>query len=126
MKITVGTFNLNNLFSRYNFKGEIKAIKDAETEVGSTLEYTFGPQDYYRIRKYKGKLVKGKDDKKTKKVVTRVIEMDLDVLAVQEVEDIDTLKAFNRENLGKKYKYITLIEGNDDRLIDVGFFPNTQ
>ena len=120
MKITVGTFNLNNLFSRYNFKGEIKAIKDAETEVGSTLEYTFGPQDYYRIRKYKGKLVKGKDDKKTKKVVTRVIEMDLDVLAVQEVEDIDTLKAFNRENLGKKYKYITLIEGNDDRLIDVG------
>ena len=45
--------------------------------------------------------------------------MDVDVLAVQEVEDIDTLKAFNRDNLSKMYRYVTLIEGNDGRLIDV-------
>ena len=36
MKITVGTFNLNNLFSRYNFKGEIKAIKTGDTTVAAT------------------------------------------------------------------------------------------
>ena len=41
MKINVGTFNLNNLFSRYNFKGEIKAINDNDTEVDSTIEYRF-------------------------------------------------------------------------------------
>jgi endonuclease/exonuclease/phosphatase family metal-dependent hydrolase len=120
MKITVGTFNLNNLFSRYNFKGEIKAIKDDDTEVDATIEYTFTDDDLYKIRKYMGRLVKGKDDKKTKKVVDRVIEMNVDILAVQEVEDIDTLKAFNRDHLGNMYKYITLIEGNDNRLIDVG------
>jgi endonuclease/exonuclease/phosphatase family metal-dependent hydrolase len=120
MKITVGTFNLNNLFSRYNFKGEIKAIKANDTEVDSTIEYTFSDDDLYKIRKYMGRLVKGKDVKKTKKIVDRVIEMDVDVLAVQEVEDIDTLKAFNRDHLGKLYTYVTLIEGNDNRLIDVG------
>jgi len=120
MKITVGTFNLNNLFSRYNFKGQIKAIKNKDTAVASTLEYTFGPQDEYRIRQYKGKLVKSKDDKKKKKVVDRILAMDVDVLAVQEVEDIDTLRAFNRDSLNKMYPYVTLIEGNDNRLIDVG------
>ena len=120
MKITVGTFNLNNLFSRYNFKGQISAIKNNETTVASTLAYTFGPEDEYRIRQYKGKLVKPKDDKKKKKVTDRIIAMDVDVLAVQEVEDIDTLKAFNRDSLNRMYPYVTLIEGNDPRLIDVG------
>jgi len=42
------------------------------------------------------------------------------VLAVQEVEDIDTLKQFNHKNLKGLYKYVGLIEGNDPRLIDVG------
>lgn len=120
MKITVGTFNLNNLFSRYNFRSEIKAIKSGDTAVDATLEYAFGPQDTYKIRQYKGRLIKGKDAKKIRKVVDRINEMDLDVLAVQEVEDIDTLKAFNRDHLQKLYRFVTLIEGNDSRLIDVG------
>ncbi len=120
MKITVGTFNLNNLFSRYNFKGEISAIKKADTSVDATLDYTFGSQDIFRIRTYKGRLVKGKEAKKLKKVVDRITAMDVDVLAVQEVEDIDTLKAFNRDHLQGMYAYVTLVEGNDNRLIDVG------
>jgi endonuclease/exonuclease/phosphatase family metal-dependent hydrolase len=120
MKITVGTFNLNNLFSRYNFKGEIKAIKTGDTTVAATLDYTFGPRDDFRIRTYRGKLVKAKGEKKTLKVVDRIMDMDVDVLAVQEVEDIDTLRAFNRDKLTNLYRYVTLIEGNDDRLIDVG------
>jgi len=48
--------------------------------------------------------------------------MDVDVLAVQEVEDIDILKRFNREKkygLDGLYKYQVLVEGNDDRLIDI-------
>src|SRR5215217_502049 len=47
--------------------------------------------------------------------------MDADVLAVQEVEDITTLTAFVREELpALGYKHIVLVEGNDERLIDVG------
>jgi len=120
MKLTVGTFNLNNLFSRYNFKGEIKAIKDEDTAVDATIAYTFGPEDLYKVRKYMGRLVNAKEEKQTRKIVERVLEMDVDVLAVQEVEDIDTLKAFNRDHLAKMYPYVTLVEGNDERLIDVG------
>jgi hypothetical protein len=41
------------------------------------------------------------------------------VLAVQEVEDIDTLKRFNAEDLGGRYRWVALIEGNDPRLIDL-------
>jgi exonuclease III len=46
--------------------------------------------------------------------------MNVDVLAVQEVEDIDTLRQFNREHLNGMYPHIVLVEGNDPRLIDVG------
>jgi exonuclease III len=46
--------------------------------------------------------------------------MDADVLAVQEVEDIDILKDFNKKHLNNLYPYRVLIEGNDPRFIDVG------
>jgi endonuclease/exonuclease/phosphatase family metal-dependent hydrolase len=46
--------------------------------------------------------------------------MDVDVLAVQEVEDIDILRDFNRRHLGNMYAFQVLIEGNDPRYIDVG------
>ncbi|MGA9535090.1 MAG: endonuclease/exonuclease/phosphatase family protein [Desulfobacterales bacterium] len=33
MNVSIGTFNLNNLFSRYNFKDEMEAIKDEKTAI---------------------------------------------------------------------------------------------
>ncbi len=43
------------------------------------------------------------------------------MLAVQEVEDVDTLAHFARQELeGLGYRHIVLVEGNDPRLIDVG------
>ena len=46
--------------------------------------------------------------------------MNADVLAVQEVEHIEILKQFNRDNLNNLYPHVALVEGNDSRLIDVG------
>ena len=60
MNVTLGTFNLNNLFSRYNFEGEIDAIKKTETSVASEIKYEFGQKDAYRIRSFKGRLVNAK------------------------------------------------------------------
>lgn len=46
--------------------------------------------------------------------------MDVDVLAVQEVENIEALNTFNSNELNGLYPHRLLIEGNDRRLIDVG------
>lgn len=122
MKLTVGTFNLNNLFSRYNFQAQVDAIAPAAgvPPIAGQLTYAFGPNAAVKIRTYQGRLVTAKDPAASTLVAERVRHMNLDLLAVQEVEDIDTLRQFNRERLDGMYPHVLLIEGNDPRLIDVG------
>lgn len=121
MKITVGTFNLNNLFSRFNFQGAINEIKKADGSVGAvTVRYEFTDENNFQVRKFLGKLVKEKERGETDKIAARILSMNVDVLAVQEVEDIDILREFNKAELGGLYKHEILIEGNDPRFIDVG------
>jgi endonuclease/exonuclease/phosphatase family metal-dependent hydrolase len=116
MKITVGSFNLNNLFSRFNFKVNINEIK-----YGPNVTYTFDKDDHFWIRNFKGKLVKPKKYESKLEIAERIKRLNLDILCVQEVEDIGTLKGFNKYYLGdNSYPYVVLIEGNDSRLIDVG------
>jgi endonuclease/exonuclease/phosphatase family metal-dependent hydrolase len=120
MRVTVGTFNLNNLFSRYNFLGEIDELAVEDPDLESTVSYEFTDTEAYRIRTYKGKLVEEKPPEERAKVANRIIAMNADVLAVQEIEDIDRLRLFARDDLGGLYPYQVLVEGNDPRLIDVG------
>ena len=117
MDVRVGTFNVNNLFSRYNFRAEVEAIKEGEDEI--TVTYTFEAPGRDQFRTYRGDLVKGKPQDERDVVAERIKAMDLDVLALQEVEDIDALRSFNRDELEGMYPFGVLIEGNDDRLIDV-------
>ncbi|MFJ5774451.1 endonuclease/exonuclease/phosphatase family protein [Streptomyces sp. NPDC093094] len=119
MDVAVGTFNLNNLFSRFNFRAEVSAVHAVDDEERLTSSYVFDDPESVRIRTYKGKLVKGKDPGEQNVLARRIREMDLDVLAVQEVEDIDTLRFFVARYLDGAYPHISLIEGNDPRLIDV-------
>jgi endonuclease/exonuclease/phosphatase family metal-dependent hydrolase len=58
-----------------------------------------------------GKLVKGKNPKDTQRVAKRILEMDVDVLALQEVEDVGTPRNFVRDCLDNAYRHIVLIEG---------------
>jgi hypothetical protein len=115
-EIKVGTFTLNNLFSRFNFKA---SVSDAVITTEETTVYAFA-QGSFTERKYVGKLVKEKPEDDTATIAARIAAMDVDVLAVQEVEDIDTLKEFGRNALQGRYPHVALIEGNDPRLIDVG------
>lgn len=113
MDVTIGTFNLNNLFTRWNFQ--------AEVPVDTTLQETivFGPNDERRLRSFIGRVVKGKDPGSTAAIAARILAMNVDVLAVQEVENIEALRTFNNAQLGGLYRHTALIEGNDPRLIDV-------
>lgn len=117
MDVTVGTFNLNNLFSRFNFSVEVDRLPDAATEI--TVTYRLDDPSSFRLRRVQGALIKRKDDKDRVRVAARIAEMDVDVLALQEVEDILTLQQFNEQDLLRRYPYQVLVEGNDQRLIDV-------
>jgi hypothetical protein len=112
--LKVGTFNLNNLFSRFNFEADISTAATSTVETKTT--FTFDDPAGFKLRKY----VKEKPAVERKLIADRIKRMDLDVLAVQEVEDIDTLRQFVREDLKGLYLHSVLIEGNDPRLIDVG------
>lgn len=55
------------------------------------------------------------------RMTARVIaEVNADILAVVEAEDRPSLVRFNRELLGQQYANAMLIDGNDERGIDVG------
>ena len=96
MPISIGTFNLNNLFSRYNFQAEIAALPPHEA---GGIELTFSQGDV-QARTFMGRLVKAKDPSGTADIARRIREMNVDVLAVQEVEHIEILREFNRDHLG--------------------------
>jgi hypothetical protein len=120
MQVTVGTFNLNNLFSRFDFSADVSTASASDVKVEQRTTFSFGDPAGFKLRTYEGRLVKGKPEAERRLIAARIKRMDLDVLAVQEVEDIDTLRQFNRDELGGRYRHIVLIEGNDPRLIDVG------
>jgi exonuclease III len=117
MIVSVGTFNLNNLFSRFNFQAEIGQVPDDDPG-GITLTFE---EDEFNVRTFMGRLVRAKSLDDTTEIARRIIDVvNADVLAVQEVEHIEILKRFNREHLQNLYPHIALVEGNDQRLIDVG------
>jgi endonuclease/exonuclease/phosphatase family metal-dependent hydrolase len=120
VQVAVGTFNLNNLFSRFDFRADVSTASASAVKVEERTSFSFDDPSGFKLRTYLGKLVKGKLAAERGLIVERIKQMDLDVLAVQEVEDIDTLRQFARDDLGGVYRHVVLIEGNDPRLIDVG------
>ncbi len=119
MELSVGTFNLNNLFSRWNFTGAVQELADTDVE-SVTVRYEFSDSGTYRLRTFAGRLVRPKSDVDVARIAERILRADIDVLGVQEVEDIAVLREFNRTQLGGLYSDVALVEGNDARFIDIG------
>ena len=138
--IRVGTFNLNNLFDRFNFHAEVtgsprvratyrwrlNADRDLlpppedgplTDEEGALLIEGEAP---VRIElSPQGRVVRQKPPRHLEALLTRTDRLNTDVLAVQEVENIGALREFN-SRLDAPYQFKALIEGNDPRFIDVG------
>lgn len=113
----IGTFNLNNLFGRFNFHGAVDEIEQGHDTV--TVTYTFTDPDDYRLERNSHGLLVAKPADERDTLAGRIGTADLDVLAVQEVEDLDTLRRFNRDHLKGSFGHLALLEGNDPRFIDV-------
>jgi len=120
MGLTIGTFNVRNLYSRYDFSGEKDAIADGDLCIDITTTYRFDKEHRYMMRAYDGTLVRAKEEVETQRIAERILQINVDVLAVQEVEDVATLRWFNRDRLKSQYPHSVLVHGNDDRLIDLG------
>ena len=71
MSITIGTFNLNNLFSRFDFQAEIDQIPTNDTG-GITLTFE---QGQFTARTFMGRLVRAKDPEDTSKIALRITEV---------------------------------------------------
>lgn len=93
--IKVGTYNVNNLFDRFD-------------DPYSYSDDTWSP-----------KATKAKDLDQIFQLGQRLREDEPHVLAVQEVEDKGVLYEFNVSQLGRHFKDLALIPGNDPRGIDV-------
>jgi endonuclease/exonuclease/phosphatase family metal-dependent hydrolase len=60
------------------------------------------------------------------RITARVIhDIDADVIAVIEAEDRPALVRFNNELLDRQYRHVMLVDGNDERGIDVGIMTKT-
>lgn len=116
----VGTFNLNNLFDRWNFAGAVEVLESGTATVPAT--YTFDDENRRRLQlDARGKLLVAKPQADTLRVAERILDPDVDVWVVQEVENADTLRQFNRDQLGNSYPHVMVIDGNDSaRFIDIG------
>jgi len=98
-QLKVGSYNVENLFE----------------QVGSHVPDPANP----------GKLKKVSDSKPKPEWALReegkiILENDLDIVTLAEVENISALRAFNDRFLEGKYR-VYLIEGNDERGIDIAF-----
>ena len=61
------------------------------------------------------------------RLTARVIEdVGADIIAVVEAEDRPSLVRFNEQMLNKRYKHVMLIDGNDERGIDVGIMTGER
>ncbi len=66
-------------------------------------------------------LAKEPADETSTRMTARVIQdVDADIIGIVEAEDRPSLVRFNYEMLGKLYGHVMLIDGNDQRGIDVG------
>lgn len=99
-KIRIATFNVENLYARYNFAKNYTPTADGFTI--NNLAFDLHDED-------------------AKKLTAKVIKaMDADVVCLQEIENMEVLERFVSRYLGGKgYKYRMLIDSHEIRRMDV-------
>jgi len=114
-KLRIGTFNVENLFARYKFPDPTDPQPAEKVDLYLKNGWTIKDISF-----------KMHNPRKREFTANAIHDLDADILALQEVENLDILKRFNSSYLSsrfkknKRYKYYGLIDGNDPRFIDVG------
>ena len=116
--VTIATFNCENLFARFKFKGKrVKQDGEFVYRPWTKEELAEIADKGFDVDMAKFETLTG--DMRTL-TAQAIFGTGADVIALQEVESLETLKIFNSQHLKKSgYKYKVVIDGNDPRLIDV-------
>ena len=113
MQLKITTFNVENLFNRYAFLNQPWTNERYETFVAAV--------DVASIASRKGDLVpEATTHIQRNNTALAIEEVNPDILAVQEIENIYTLRNFNHDYLNDMFDQVISLDGNDPRGIDVG------
>lgn len=117
MSVRLGTFNMENLMNRFDFTGYRNELHQ---DRALRLFDIRNEDDFKRLEE--ARQVALTDD--TRQLTALAIaDMDADIVCLQEVDNIEALKAFEYGYLfrmiGSGYRQKYLLEGNDSRGIDV-------
>jgi endonuclease/exonuclease/phosphatase family metal-dependent hydrolase len=106
---------VTNPASRSN-KFFFHAGNDDRTEATSINDAVRGRDDWQGAMSFRAEPLDGAQVQAIAKVIKKI---DADVIALCEVEDRRTLEDFNARHLARRYPYAVLVEGNDERGIDI-------
>ncbi|POY37956.1 hypothetical protein C3K47_05380 [Solitalea longa] len=113
MKTRIATFNVENLFNRYAFLDQPWDERNYENFIQAVGLVSIAGRD--------GSLVAySTTNIQRNNTAQAILDIEPDILAVQEIENIETLRIFNNEFLDDYFDRIIVIEGNDPRGIDLG------
>jgi endonuclease/exonuclease/phosphatase family metal-dependent hydrolase len=124
MAVRIGTFNIENLLTRFDFTGFRNQLRQDRV----LRLYAIGNEAAYE-RMEEARMIASTDD--TRQLTGLAIaDADADILCLQEVESLEALNAFENGYLyrmmGEGYRHKYLIEGNDSRGIDVAVMMRDQ
>lgn len=117
MSIRIATFNIENLIARFDFTGYRNQLKSDRV---LKLFDIRSEADYQRLEA--ARIVAAADDTRQLSALA-IADTDADILCLQEVDNMEALKAFEYgflfRMIGSGYRQKYLVEGNDSRGIDV-------
>ena len=124
MSVRIATFNAENLMQRFDFSGFRNGMrKDRALQM-------LDVKDEEQFKRLEEARVVAHTDDTMQLTALAVAQTMADIVCLQEVEDIQTLNAFEYgymfKMIGRGYRQKFLIEGNDTRGIDVGVMAREE
>jgi predicted extracellular nuclease len=117
MSVRIATFNAENLMRRFDFSGFGNDLKMDR----ALLLYDVADERHYRELEQARAIAQTDDTRQL--TALAIADTNADILCLQEVDNIEVLKAFEYGYLfkmvGNGYRQKFLVEGNDSRGIDV-------
>lgn len=124
MAVRIGTFNIENLLTRFDFTGFRNQFRGDRV---LRLYQIATAADYQRLEE--ARMIALTDDMRQLTALA-IAAADADILCLQEVESLEALQAFEfgflYRMLGEGYRQKYLVEGNDSRGIDVAVMMRDQ